>query len=189
MTSTESVLAGPGEGHERAPAKRGGSRDPAGRDPAPDIGAESDQSRISTAGATREPLFIHFLAPKSIVIDRFGFGRVLEYGDEIEVTGQLIEDNTDRTGACFLDLLGNDEEQERRWGKVVFRRGRWPAGQSRLERGSFAWADAREAARKAAWTIENLATRQEALRKVEADFGPALPANKTVSHYAGDRHV
>ena len=136
----------------------------------------------------REPIPVHFVASGlTIVVDASGSGvaRVMEYGSELTITPELVQANTDRVGNCpLLDLLDDDEAQARRWGKVMVRRGPWPADLSRIERGSLQWDDAREAARQKAWKIDDPNDRARALAQVKEHYGPQPTTSRTIADYA-----
>ena len=121
------------------------------------------------------PVLIHFLSAISFVtgVGYHTSGGSASYGDEIFLTEELRSLNTNRVGFCFFDLIDDEAGQVAKWGKVVFRRGPWPAGKSRLLPGSSEWNEAREAARIEAHRIENEAARKAALAKVTQEWGPA----------------
>lgn len=132
-----------------------------------------------------DPFPAHFLAAVTI---RLGAGpsggRVVGYGQEVLVTPAMRRLNLDRSGRCkLLDLIDDEDAQVRAWGRVVIRRGSWPEGVSRLERGSHEWDQAREAARRQAHLIEDEAERQSGLRRVTEEFGSAPSTSKTLGYY------
>jgi len=129
---------------------------------------------------------IHFCGPITLVIDTRGFGSVMKYGDELAVTDRVRADNTDRLGGCVFDLLDDEPAQERRWGRVLLRRGPWPEGEPRTERGSLEWIEARDSARKEAWKIENDTERAQRMAEIAAEFGPPPVTSRSIATYAGD---
>lgn len=123
-----------------------------------------------------EGVKIHFLASGMTVA-----GRVWRRGDELLITQDIRAACTDRHGFCVLDLTA--DEQVERFGRVHWRPGVWPEGQSRLEPGSPEWQDAREAARRGAHAIQNEQERVAALRRVTEEYGPAGPTSRTLATY------
>lgn len=107
--------------------------------------------------------------------------RVFSYGDELTLTEQLIQANTGRDGRCaLLDMLDDEEAQVAALGRVAIRRGPWPEGVSRLEPGSSAWTDAREAERKRIHReYGDGPDKQRALDAMSERFGP-LATSKTL---------
>lgn len=98
-------------------------------------------------------------------------GAVVEHGSTITVTDALIEANKDRTGASIFDLIDRLDEQERRFGKVMFARGPFPANAPRFERGSAEESWARQAAREAAAGISDPEQRAAAQRANRDAYG------------------
>lgn len=120
-----------------------------------------------------EPFPVHFLKAVSLrVTGGLDGGRVFGFGDELTVTEDIIELNTDRLGNCgLLDAIERGE---------AVRRGPWPDGVSRLLPGSFEWEAERERARKAAHKLDDPEERTKALAKVTEVYGPA-PTSRTLS--------
>jgi hypothetical protein len=135
---------------------------------------------------------IHFVADGlTFLVPAPGFsgGRVAAYGDELTVTAEIRELNTDRLGHCFLDL-DEDGQRQRYGGRVMFRSGPWPEGEARIEVGSQAWFAERETRRAEAWAIEDEADRAARLALIDANYGrPAT--SRTLAHYRGpdDRSI
>lgn len=132
---------------------------------------------------------IHFLGAQTVALrpDSFDASEVFSYGHELLWTDQMTLANSDRFGRCrLLDLLDDEPAQVAERGRVVFRRGPWPKGLSRLEPGSPAWSEAREAARQEAHKIEDQALREAALRDVRREYGD-LPTGRTVATYGEAR--
>jgi hypothetical protein len=92
----------------------------------------------------------------------------------------MRESGKDRNGNSWLDLLGDEDAQIKRWGEVTFREGPWPDDLPHHKPGSFEYAEARERARQAAWTLIDPEERAWALAKVNEDFGPPPLANTTI---------
>lgn len=125
-----------------------------------------------------EGFWVHFTGTRNVAI---GTGPtetvVFSYGMELFVTPRIVELSKGRDGQSRLLAAieaGNGVE-----------RGRWPEAQSRLEPGSLDYADAREAARKAAWSLDSEDERRQALAKVRADFGD-FPTSRTLATIRGD---
>lgn len=130
---------------------------------------------------TAAHFLIHFLGPLTVATkpNSIDHTRVFTYGEELLFTEQVRIANTDRNGDCpLLDYLDDVEAQVARFGRQMVARGPWDRG-SRLEPGSPAFVEAREAARQAAHKIENEADKMEALAQVTRDFGPAQTSRTT----------
>jgi hypothetical protein len=108
---------------------------------------------------------------------------VTHYGQELVVTHEIRQLNTDTAGNCWLDLADDESAQRRRWGKVLFRRGNWPNDVSRLERGSDEWLEAAAAARAEAWKVESESERARRLRDIDTEFGPPPTSSRTLQAY------
>lgn len=130
---------------------------------------------------------VHFLRAMTVrTSDQFlGGGVLCERGTAITLTAKVIELSRDRNGRSWLDLLGDDAAQLERWGEVRFRPGAWPGGPT-WTYGSPDWAEARETARRAAWSIEDPQARARARKAVEDEFGPALVTSVQTAVYRGD---
>jgi len=132
---------------------------------------------------------IHFVESgvtfSTIPNDLFGGGgRTSRRGDELVLTEAIIEANSDRNGDTWLDLTEHD--QRRVHGRVLFRRGPWPTDAEIYVRGSSEWIDAREAARRAAWSLQDPSARNEALAAVHGRFGPPPVTSRTINEIRGD---
>lgn len=137
---------------------------------------------------TTEPLTrIHFIGAAFTVHGRDS--RVMEYGDELAITPEFRQANLDRNGHCWLDMIDNEDAQISRWGRVMFRRGPWPEGQLRFERGSVRWETAYTDAIRQAWKIEDDVESARRRREIRALFGPPLPTSKTLQTYGGPDRV
>lgn len=133
---------------------------------------------------------VHFLGSLTVTASAstLGCGRITEYGQEMRITEALRTINTDRNGDCWLDLVDNEPAQVARWGRRMFARGPWPEGEPRIEHGSPAWQDAREAARQEAWRIEDPAARAARLQRSRASSvsrSRPLAPSRTIAHYDG----
>lgn len=123
------------------------------------------------------PVRVHFLGAMAVCVAPGVHGsRVFAYGDELEITQEIVDLNTDRTGHCaLLDRLDSES------GTV--RRGPWPEGVLRLLPGSFEHAEARETARQEAHRILDPVKRQAALKAVGERYG-SVPTSRTLCTYS-----
>jgi len=126
---------------------------------------------------------VHFTAPTSIALSsRLGSeGAILDRGQSITLTDEILAANRDRLGASLFDYVDDPEGQIERWGLVRVRRGPWPEDEPRWVYGSAEWEVAREDARKAAWGIEDPQERADALASVSRRFGPAATTSRTTN--------
>lgn len=126
-----------------------------------------------------EPFTVHFLAARTVMISssQVKGSRVFTYGDELEVTQEIVELNTDRNGNCPLLEVIEDGEQ--------VRRGPWPEGKLRLQPGSPEFEAKRESDRQEAHKIEDPEKRRAALADVRATYGSA-PTSRTIMFVPGD---
>ncbi|MBD8205092.1 hypothetical protein IFU08_09775 [Microbacterium sp. CFBP 8790] len=110
-----------------------------------------------------------------------GAGMTLARGKVFVVTSDLVEASRDRNGDPGWPALVHDEEKQTAfWGRRMLA----PADDvtedlSIPERGSAAWEEAREAARVAAWRIEDPRERALARAAVERRYGPAPLTSST----------
>ncbi|AIY16693.3 hypothetical protein GUY44_26920 [Pimelobacter simplex] len=111
---------------------------------------------------------------------------VSKRGDELAVTPDLIEANTDRGGmlAPWLGLLHDPEAQQRRWDRVVVAPGPFPSGLLTTRPGELEHDEDRRAAVREANKIMDKADRKAALRKVEEAYGPSRPTSRTNARYS-----
>ena len=84
----------------------------------------------STASLPEGGYLTHFLASTTVVLKGgvIPSGRVMNHGDELVVTQEIRDLNTDRNGVTWLSLLDDPEGQVRRWGRQIIARGPWPEG-------------------------------------------------------------
>lgn len=110
-----------------------------------------------------------------------GAGMTLARGQTLVVTDALIEASRDRNGAIGWPALVHDEAaQLALWGRRMLA----PADDvvedlTVPEYGTPDWAEAREAARKAAWNVEDPRERALARAAVERKFGAAPLTSST----------
>jgi hypothetical protein len=73
-----------------------------------------------------------------------------------------------------------EDQQLKRWGAVLFRRGPWPTGSSRHEPGSLAWLESRDRARL---DVDRLpeAERPAAAAAVRAQYGAQPTTSRTIN--------
>ncbi|WP_146248698.1 hypothetical protein [Curtobacterium sp. MCLR17_044] len=135
---------------------------------------------------TTEPLragdTVHVLAAATICFEGGLFGRseVVGRGATLVLTSTMLEQNEDRrTGRSVFDLATDPEEQERRWGKVLYAPGPWPDNEPTWRYGDQAWAEGRANAIAAAWDLRDEQARTDALAAARATFGPALTSKTT----------
>lgn len=140
----------------------------------------NSQATTETQG---EPVTIHFLEPMSVCISTSaaGMGRVLAFGDELEITEEVRAASRDRNGNSWLAWLDEGKDEYVRRGRVVCRRGVWPEGQLRLAPGSFEWEEARRKAIDEALSIKDPAERRAARKRVDEEYGPGRPTSRTLS--------
>jgi hypothetical protein len=134
-----------------------------------------------------EPLrpgdIVHVLASTTVRFEGGLFGRseVVGRGTTLVLTSTMLEQNDDhRTGFSVFDLAADPDEQERRWGKVLYAPGPWPDDEPTWRHGDQAWAEGRANAIAAAWDHRDERARNDALAKVRAEFGDA-PTSRTTS--------
>lgn len=119
-----------------------------------------------------EPFEVHFFGPLTVPVDR-STHHTMGYGSVLMVTREAYEASRDRNGQSYLDpdFLDDEDAQLRRWGRVMMRRGPWPEGTPRLQRGSQEWWDAADAERRAAHKIEDEALKARTLAEIRAKYG------------------
>lgn len=103
-------------------------------------------------------------------------------GDTFTVTSEMLEASKNGAGVPGgVSLAADEVEQVRRWGKVRLRVGEAPSDLPRWTHGTAEWREAREAARKSAWSITDPDERAEARARVEQMFGPAPVTSVTLN--------
>lgn len=103
-------------------------------------------------------------------------------GQNIIVTGAMIAASFSASGRSWMALLDDPEGQRERWGEERFRLGRAPADAPTWGVvGDADWREAREQARRDAWSQPTAQARAEALAAVEKRFGPAAPTSTIIS--------
>lgn len=124
------------------------------------------------------PMTVHFKSALTVhVSERPTRACIFAYGDELEITEEIVRLNTDRFGRCaLLERIDTD-------GTICS--GPWPEGVSRLEPGSFEYAEARERAVRDAHALSDPSAKQEALHRVRQDFG-SVPTSRTIATIRGD---
>ena len=125
--------------------------------------------------------WISFYATLTVPSGVAGWHEVKGFGDELQITERFITETFDRLGRSWLvDLIDDEAGQIERYGRVAFRRGRWPAGELRVEPGTVEYAEARELASRAAWAELDPDRRARALLDVERRFGPINTTSRTL---------
>lgn len=110
-----------------------------------------------------------------------GGGMLCERGRVVTLTQKFIDLNE-----AWLRLAGDEEGQRARWrGKVIFRPGPWPEGVLTTVPGTRDHEEAREAARRAAWRVEDPGERRAALAEVDAVYGRNVTSRETASYRGG----
>ncbi len=101
-------------------------------------------------------------------------------GENVIVTQKMIDASYSASGWSWMNLLGDDDAQLAKWGEVRFRLGRAPEDAPTWGVvGDADWREAREQARKDAWSQPTAQARAEALAAVNARFGPP-PTTSTI---------
>ena len=101
-------------------------------------------------------------------------------GQNIIVTGAMIAASYSASGRSWMSILNDPEAQRARWGEERFRLGPAPAGAATWGAvGDADWREAREQARKDAWSMRTAEARAAALAAVNARFGPP-PTTSTI---------
>ena len=128
---------------------------------------------------------VHFLGSITIVVPAPGFsgGRVTEHGQEIDLTAELLDLNSDRNGRCLFDLVGDEDAQVRRFGKVMMRPGPWPQSELRVEYGTQRWREQYDREHTLAWEITDPQTRAERLELLQKTYGGPPPTSRTLRSY------
>lgn len=109
--------------------------------------------------------------------------RLMLWGDVVEVTPLIRELGRDRNGHTWVDLAGDPEAQLKRWGRVRFALGPWPADLPRYEPGSQEEQEAIQEAYRNAWAIPTEVERLAALADVRAHWGLPAQTSKTIMTY------
>lgn len=118
-------------------------------------------------------VMIHFVSD-GLTLSRGGSihsanGFVARRGMTLLVTPEIRAANTDRLGNCVFDLTR--EQQEQRFGRVMFEVGEPPADFDPLVPGSFEHDEARAAALRAAAALPDPEQQRIAAAKVRERYG------------------
>jgi hypothetical protein len=144
-----------------------------------------------TTNDTGTGISVHFLATINVHTrpDSYASSRLFNYGDELLMTPEIVEANRDRLGRRpLLDLLHDEGEQVRRFGRRVIAPGPWPEGLSRIQPGSHQWDDAREDALAAASLLPTEEERKVAREQARAVWGmPDSAKSRTIATYGPSR--
>lgn len=143
---------------------------------------------MTTTTPTANPLAspgetVHFLATTSLStsLDLGSIGVMVHRGSNVIITAEILRANQDRLGRSIFDLVGDDDAQIEKYGRVLVAPGPWPQGTPTWTHGDPLWAAEREQARSAAWALQDAAERTQALAAVERDFGPAARTSRTTN--------
>ncbi len=119
--------------------------------------------------------------------------RVISFGDEFEVSVELINSSRDRHGhSRLLAELRSENEQLRRYSEVRFRKGSWPQGVMRSLPGSPVRLMIMNDERRAAMLIRDPDARAETLRRLREVYGSdwlASGKSRTIGQAFGGRHL
>ena len=135
---------------------------------------------------TTAPETLHFLATGlSYLRTDHGpaLGVVSTRGEELVLTPQVIDANSDRNGTCVFDLLHNPEAQVARFGREFFAPGPAPADMLRTEPGTAEHEVARARERHAASHLADPKDRADALREIAERYGEPPTSSRTLSTY------
>ncbi len=80
---------------------------------------------------TQEPQLVHSVASGLTVPVSRTWTEVMKYGDELTITDEIRQASRDRNGVSWCDVLSGEPAQVRRWGRVFFSPGPFPADVSR----------------------------------------------------------
>ncbi|MEO8261822.1 MAG: hypothetical protein ABI566_04565 [Pseudolysinimonas sp.] len=101
-------------------------------------------------------------------------GNVWTKGQELELTAEIISNSINSEGESRLDReLRNPD------GRIGF--GPWPTDVPKLTRGSVEWELARDQARREALAQPVPRLRDEAMRKLDLDFGPPPATSHSIA--------
>lgn len=104
-----------------------------------------------------------------------GTGTVVQRGQTYPMPDTNVRlSNTDRTGWCPFDILNDDAEQIRRWGKVYLRPGKFPAYEKPWRIGDQQWMAERRAAMSVARLLP-IDQQEAAVRAVHREYGSDTP--------------
>lgn len=138
---------------------------------------------MTTAATEAEQFLVHFLSSITVNLDQHR-AEVMVRASELLVTDTVREASIDRNGNSWLDLLDNPEAQELRYGRVVFARGPFPAGELTTEPGTPEHEAAAWRAHRDAEHIVNTAERRRALDSARAAYGEdATRTSRTLSEH------
>jgi hypothetical protein len=109
-------------------------------------------------------------------------GEVSRRGQTVNLTREMLTANSDTEGNSFFDLVDDPEGQVKRWGRVMYGRGEFPANLSVFVPGTNEHELERERRRQAAWALSDEVERGKALRAVLADFGASASTQVSVEY-------
>jgi hypothetical protein len=132
---------------------------------------------------------MHFLATGLTYLRIEGgpaLGAVSKRGEELFISQDMLDANTDRAGECVFKLLHDPEGQMARFGRVMFAPGPAPADLLLTEPGTVDHEQARARERQAAYRIADQTSRNEALRTIAERYGAAPTTSRTMATF-GER--
>lgn len=131
---------------------------------------------------------VHFLSDLTYCqqVGQFPAGVVAKRGDEVTITDELLEANTNRLGnlAPWLLEAHDPDAQIRRWGQQRVGVGPWPKDLLTTAPATPEHEDARRRAVRAAYGIANESEREAALCEIKEKFGPPRPSNVSIKYGA-----
>lgn len=128
---------------------------------------------------------MHFTATGITYIPRdssaFPMGEISKRGDELLLTDEIIEANTDRLGRCFFADLHSTEDQIAKYGRVVMARGPRPDGMLSTEPGTIDHELARARERRDAYAIPQPEIRKATLDSIKERYGDGPKTSRTLN--------
>jgi hypothetical protein len=116
------------------------------------------------------PFQVHFIASGLTVPTGPVESEVMVRGRELQVNQKIYRASLDSTGRSIFDLT--DDEQTQRWGEPKVHKGPWPADVPRLpEQHTQAWYEAKAAAYRQAYSIQDRSQRVLAIQQTVDTYG------------------
>lgn len=114
-------------------------------------------------------------------------GAISTRGDELVITEELVEANTDRNGKCFLAGLHSPEAQEQAYGQRVIAPGPRPDGMLSTTPGTPEHEIARARERHAAFALQDPKDVEAALADIRSRYGRAPTTSRTIGIHPESR--